>query len=99
MIDMQRMTRRDEGHIELLGYERRIDAIGDLIEKVCEYEDEAERREQGCEYCTDPRTLLINSSAALYIGEDKELALDYDDGSAYASIEFCPMCGKKLMAE
>lgn len=48
---MSRMTRRNGDRIELLGYDRMIDAMDDLIAKVCDYEEDEERREQGCEQC------------------------------------------------
>lgn len=93
MIDMQRMTRRDEGHIELLGYERRIDAIGDLIEKVCEYEDEDEKRKQGCDECEPCCRDCRNRTLECRPEEIRPLVCkDYEPSRNY-----CPMCGRKLV--
>lgn len=51
---MDRMTRRNGKEIEVVGdYDRIIDAIDDLIAKVCDYEDEAEQREQECAILLD----------------------------------------------
>lgn len=51
---MDRMTRRNGKEIEVVGdYDRIIDAIDDLIAKVCDYKDEAEQREQECAILLD----------------------------------------------
>ena len=51
---MERKTRRNGKEVELVGdYDSPMDAMVDMLFKMCDYEDEAEQREQECAILLD----------------------------------------------
>ena len=92
---MSRMTRRNGDRIELLGYDRMIDAMDDLIAKVCDYEDEAEQRERGCDYCEPECRNCGSGNRTLECRPDQRYPLVcklYRPATRY-----CQHCGRKLV--
>ena len=99
---MDRMTRRNGKEIEVVGdYDRIIDAIDDLIAKVCDYEDEAERREQGCEQCRsctncgnyDPICPVMLDSV---VCTNEERIMENKECVNFRQAGYCWSCRKKL---
>lgn len=90
---MDRMTKRDEnGYVECnlnIPLEFEQGCTGDCINCNADlmlgllgwYEDEAERREKGCDYCKG-----VTKTGAIRLEDDFGRSLNY-----------CPICGRKLV--
>lgn len=77
-------------------WERDIEALN--IAKVS-LQEQAER-EKGCEYCKDNYDLEIRKpyeAPSLYIDGNELIATRYDEADSVAEINYCPMCGRKLV--
>ena len=77
-----------------------------IYDKLAKYEDEAEQREQGCEYCNgdyetqEPLISDISSVATLDIRKNiiainPTNTISFKEYFIYG-IKFCPICGRKL---
>ena len=90
---MERMTSRNGNEVELNGdYDNSMDALVDMLFRMCDYEDEAERREQGCEVC-EPRCSNCRSfSMACWPEQIRPFVCKH----YYPNSNYCPMCGRKL---
>ena len=82
---MERLTCNVNNHISLaysdeddLGWE---ETAKKLMYRLAKYEDEAERREKGCEYCKG-----VTKTGAIRLEDDFGRPLNY-----------CPECGRKLV--
>lgn len=62
------------------------------LQKLADYEDEAEQREKGCEYCKTDIDGYSTAFGAFWV-EDTMLRTKH---CKPRPINYCPMCGRKL---
>lgn len=60
-----------------------------VLKRLAEYEDEAEQREQGCDWCKEPSCNICAGINLCNNGRDCE--------SVYEPYNYCQECGRKLV--
>ncbi len=91
---MDRLTRR----VPFGGYQMNdkttnsIETIAVLRNALGKYEDEAEQREKGCEYCRNEKPLYHQHTEIINTNGTFDIPI-YVKNTDY---DFCPMCGRKL---
>ena len=95
-LTMERKTRRNGNEVELVGdYDSPMDAMVDMLFKMCDYEDEAEKREQGCTRCKPSCSNCRSFSMACWPEQIRPFVCkDY-----YPNSNYCYNCGRKLSKE
>ena len=68
----------------------RYTEIDEIMNRLSEFEDTEEQRNEGCEFCKN------HEHYSFYAGYSQQLDVDKFDEKEIEEINFCPNCGKPL---